>query len=171
MRYATGLPASGASSAARCRRGLSLVEVLISLAVVALLLTAIAAAYAAACSGIELNDRFFRATQAGRVSLNRILTESRQSIDAEAIDSERLEVTRLDGSKQAYWFDHATRRLMVTDNSVPLQPVDRVLASNVESVAFDDADGTVTVRLTVAIDTSRITLSGSAMPRRNVVYR
>jgi prepilin-type N-terminal cleavage/methylation domain-containing protein len=60
-------------------RGLSLVEVMIALAITAALLSAVAAAFSAAASATEVNDRFFRATQAGRVCLHQLLSEIRQA--------------------------------------------------------------------------------------------
>jgi prepilin-type N-terminal cleavage/methylation domain-containing protein len=61
------------------RHGLSLPEVMISLAITTMLLTAIAAAFHSSSQIIKENDEFFRATQAGRVCLNQILTEVRRS--------------------------------------------------------------------------------------------
>ena len=55
------------------RRGMSIVEVLISLAIVAMLLTAVAAAFSSSAQIIETNDQFFRASQAARVSLTRMM--------------------------------------------------------------------------------------------------
>src|SRR4051812_13330666 len=63
-----GLLASGYLRAPRARRRLSLPEVLISLAISALPLTPVAAASSASASAIDINDRFFRASQAARVS-------------------------------------------------------------------------------------------------------
>jgi len=63
----------------RPRRGLSIVEVMISLTITSFLLVAVAAAYNASASAVEMNDRFFRATQAGRVTMNQLLTEIRRA--------------------------------------------------------------------------------------------
>ena len=52
---------------------------MISLAITTMLLTAIAAAFHSSSQIIKENDEFFRATQAGRVCLNQILTEVRRS--------------------------------------------------------------------------------------------
>ena len=60
------------------RRGLSLAEVMISLAITSMLLTAIAAAFQSSSQVIENNDRFFRATQSARVAINQITTEVRR---------------------------------------------------------------------------------------------
>jgi type II secretory pathway pseudopilin PulG len=64
---------------ARVRRGLSIAEVMISLAITSMLLTAIAAAFHSSSQIITENDEFFRATQAARVCLNQILTEVRRA--------------------------------------------------------------------------------------------
>src|SRR3954469_10482361 len=61
------------------RRGLSIAEVLISLAISTFLLVAVAAAYNASADAVEMNDKFFRATQAGRVTMNQLLTEIRRA--------------------------------------------------------------------------------------------
>jgi type II secretory pathway pseudopilin PulG len=66
------------SAARRHRLGLSLVELLISLAITAMLLTAVATSYSASASAIEVNDQLFRATQSGRVSLAQILAAVRK---------------------------------------------------------------------------------------------
>jgi prepilin-type N-terminal cleavage/methylation domain-containing protein len=76
------VPAAGTAprTAGRgARRGLSLVEVMISLAITSMLLTAIAAAFHSSTQVITENDQFFRATQAARVALNQILSEVRRA--------------------------------------------------------------------------------------------
>src|SRR5205085_1130645 len=65
--------------ASRRRRGLSIIEVMISLTISAFLLVAVAAAYSASADAVEMNDKFFRATQAGRVTMNQVLTEIRRA--------------------------------------------------------------------------------------------
>src|SRR5688572_2230375 len=62
----------------RPRRGLSIAELMISLAITAMLLSAIAAAFVSSSQMIENNDKFFRATQAGRVAMAQMLTEVRR---------------------------------------------------------------------------------------------
>jgi len=71
------------TSRSRVRRALSLLEVMISLAISSMLLTAIAAAFQSSSQVIQNNDQFFRATQSARVAINQILTEIRRcdSID------------------------------------------------------------------------------------------
>ena len=69
------------------RRGLSLSEVMISLAITSMLLTAIAAAFHSSSQIINENDEFFRATQAARVALNQMLTEVRRADEVVAEDT------------------------------------------------------------------------------------
>ena len=61
------------------RRGLGMVELMISLAITAMLLVAIAVAFVSSHQVIENNDRFFRATQGARVAMAQMLTEVRRS--------------------------------------------------------------------------------------------
>src|SRR5947209_11275949 len=61
------------------RRGLSIIEASISLSISTMLLVAVAAAFTSSASAIDMNDQFFRATQAGRVSLNQVLAAVRQA--------------------------------------------------------------------------------------------
>jgi type II secretory pathway pseudopilin PulG len=69
----------GGGAGRLARTGLSLVEVMISLAITSMLLTAIAAAFHSSTQVITQNDEFFRATQAARVALNQMLTEIRRA--------------------------------------------------------------------------------------------
>src|SRR2546423_5490584 len=65
---------------ARCRRrGMGIIEVMISVSISASLLVAVAAAFKASSNAINRNDEFFRCTQAGRISLNQMLTEIRRA--------------------------------------------------------------------------------------------
>src|SRR3954470_14247930 len=81
-------------SGARPARGLSIIEVMISLTISAFLLVAVAAAYSASADAVEMNDKFFRATQAGRVTMNQLLTEIRRADSVDVIDSRTINVIR-----------------------------------------------------------------------------
>ena len=59
------------------RSGLSLPEAMISLAITSLLLVAVATAFTNASQAIEMNDTFFRCTQAARVTMDQMLGEIR----------------------------------------------------------------------------------------------
>ena len=53
------------------RRGIGMAEALISLAITALLLTAVAAAFSASSAAIEMNDQFYRASRRHASALTR----------------------------------------------------------------------------------------------------
>ena len=106
----------------RQRRGLSVVEALISLAISSLLLVGVASAYNASADAAEQNDRFFRATQAGRVSMNQILTEIRRAdkiVTATTNDSiifDRPTDTRINAEEQSreFKYDAAAKAITLT---------------------------------------------------------
>jgi len=77
----------------RRHRGLSIIEVMISLTISAFLLVAVAAAYSASADAVEMNDRFFRATQAGRVTMNQLLTEIRRA-DLVQVGTNQIDIAR-----------------------------------------------------------------------------
>ena len=179
---------------AKGRRGLSIVEVMISLTISSFLLVAVAAAYNASASAVEMNDRFFRATQAGRVTMNQLLTEIRRA-DRVACSStsDTIIVTRpsatatKDGANTEVqrWFRYnaATKKVTVQiyyerpDLTIYGGPVFS-LASNVESATFGPPDTMpnpaggaaletrVPVTIEVKIGGNAVRLSGSSGPRR-----
>src|SRR4051812_14624612 len=83
------------------RLGLSMAELLISLAISAMLLTAVAAAYSASASAIEMNDQFFRASNSARVSMNKILSELRKCKSAD-VGTDNIDITNELGKDITY---------------------------------------------------------------------
>jgi prepilin-type N-terminal cleavage/methylation domain-containing protein len=175
----------------RRRRGLSLVELMISLAISSMLLVAVAGAYSASSNMIQVNDRFARATQAARVSMTQLLTEIRRSdfidLGADQVHIFRpQELISPDEFMRTYrWLPGDANnppRLVVTikdvDDRVVTGP--HTLARNVQAFSLhadtrEVEDGPpiiirVTVTLVVEIDGSTIRLSGSAVPRRAMIY-
>jgi prepilin-type N-terminal cleavage/methylation domain-containing protein len=166
-------------SAVRVRRGLSLVEVMISLAISAMLLTAVAAAFTASSDAIQVNDEFFRASQAARVSMNQILTEVRraQHVDPPTAGGTRMfmqcwDHTPTKPSHRTYAYDAANRKLMLITENDATDP-DYTMASNCTTARFDadlDATGVKVLRLSVTIvvqvGQNQIRLTGSASPRK-----
>jgi type II secretory pathway pseudopilin PulG len=167
------------------RLGLSLVEVMVSLAITATLLTAAAAAFNASSNVIQTNDEFFRATQAARISLHQIITQVRRGSVNTASTSTSLRLITAaqdDGSGEddvTYSFVPAENKLKLITNDDPADP-DYTLASNVDNITFEVETGEdythapcvtrVTVAVTVKVGDNVVTLSGAACPRRNLVY-
>ncbi len=150
----------------KSRRGLSLAEVMISLAISAMLLTAVAAAFSASSEAIEINDQFFRASQAARVSMNQILTEIRRANAVQVpAGNSSLSMITFDNKDRTYSYDAANKRLKLITNDVLTDP-DYTLASNCTSTTFDvdtftDAGGIKHV----------IRLTGSAAPRKEQAWQ
>jgi prepilin-type N-terminal cleavage/methylation domain-containing protein len=163
-------PATTAYAIRACprRAGLSLVEVMISLAISAMLLTAVATAFVASSSAIEANDQFVRAAQAARISVNHIMNDVRRAQIPAAgtsglVEDERLELTSDAGVKRTYTLSGKDLMMTIDD---PLTPKTVRLASNVDSLRFSTNGSSVSMLVTVKVERNQVTLSGSAVPRR-----
>jgi Tfp pilus assembly protein PilW len=151
-------------------RGAGMVELMIALAITALLLVGVAAAFSATAQAVETNDEFTRATQAARISVNQIMALCRQSKSG-VVTSTTLDLTLIDDTKQLYALDAVNHTLTVTlESKVP--PKTYVLAHNVTNLKFTSGAGgkTVTMLVTVKVGDNSVVLNGSAMPRRLVTY-
>jgi type II secretory pathway pseudopilin PulG len=177
------------------RGAFTLVEILISLAITATLLAAMAMAFTAAGSAVEVNDRYFRSVQQARTAMDLILTQIRrcQAITSPAIGSlpstanfSTITLTAdsgdFSGHSVTFAYNNGTaasnpNTVTITDNSTSAPA--RVMASNVVSVSFNVMPGlnssgnpavaAVGLTLTVQIPEEQMTLSGSACPRVNLV--
>ncbi len=162
------------TSRVRRRPGLSMVEALVSLAISALLLTAVAAAFSASSSAIENNDQFFRATQAGRISLAHMITEIRRCTSL-AVYSDHIDLTTDDDVDYTFKYDSASQRLLLIANDQQGHP-QYALAENVTSVTFDLGAAMpnnvqpVAITVVVAVQNNQIRLAGSAVPRCEIRY-
>jgi Tfp pilus assembly protein PilW len=160
---------------------------MISLAISSFLLVAVAAAYSASAEAVEMNDKFFRASQAGRVTLNQILTEIRR---AEGVlcnaAGDTLIVTRpaetraptFEASREFKYNAAAktiTLQIYFDKAGVKTTSPLYTLARNVEKGKFgppDLAAGTgttdqrVPVTVEVKIGSNKVLLNGSSSPRR-----
>jgi prepilin-type N-terminal cleavage/methylation domain-containing protein len=163
------------------QKGMSLAEVMISLAISAMLLTAIGAAFNSSSSIIQNNERFFRATQAGRVGLNQITTEVRRSdaivdrdttvtagtttfvvkgITANLLPIYRPAEARVTGEMVRYYrYDPASKKLLLSFlNDQGVASAEYLLAENVESSPFswdmgvDYNNATCVARVAIALD-------------------
>jgi prepilin-type N-terminal cleavage/methylation domain-containing protein len=161
------------------RAGLSMVEVMISLAIAAMLLTAVAAAFTASSDVIDHNDQFFRACQAARVSMNQMLTQIRRASAVTVSSSSRIDLITSDLDDITYRYEDPNDRILLITNDVNTDP-DYRLASSVTACRFDaDTETTpggqvypvrVTISMTVQVGDNVIRLSGSAAPRKSQNY-
>jgi prepilin-type N-terminal cleavage/methylation domain-containing protein len=152
------------------RAGLSLVEIMIALAICAMLLTAVGTAFVSSSKVIEHNDQFVRAAQAARISVNVIMNDIRKSQvpdtgTAGLVDTERLEVNVAQSGKlvKRIYTKVGTDLMMTVDD--PIAPQTVRLAGNISALKFTTDGTAVSVILTVKVETNQVTMSGSAMPR------
>ena len=185
------------SRLSRGRNGLSLPEAMISLAITAMLLVAVATAFSSASQAIELNDTFFRCTQAARVTMDQLLGEIRNCDSLDMGTANTIKIIRpAPGSgpysRQAteterdFVYDSANKRitLQIFYSGGTSSPVYE-LASNVAACAFGPPDmgldynnATIPIHVPIAVTvtagvgntTSSIVLDGSAAPRRATKY-
>jgi len=165
------------------RRGVSLPELLISIAIAACLLTAVASAFVASASAVESNDRYLRSAQSARVSMGVLIRDIRQSDACQVgtaaeqsqakITADRLDVLTTDGKLIQYRYLAANRQLTMQIDGGDAY----VLARNVEHARFvgelegDASTGErrttrVTVKLTITTEGQPLRLDASATPRR-----
>src|SRR5258706_3010901 len=148
---------------------------MISLAISAMLLTAVAAAFPASSEAIEQNDTFFRASQAARVSMNQILTEIRRAKSVTVSSTQtNLSMTTHDGLNRDYHYDAALQKLQLV-TSDPLAP-NYTLASNCSNASFgyDFLAGKivrVSVTIVVQVGKNTIRLTSSAAPRQQQTWQ
>jgi prepilin-type N-terminal cleavage/methylation domain-containing protein len=143
---------------ARIKNGFTILEVLMSMVILAVLMTAIAVAFDASIINFQANDSISKTTNAARAALLRMTTELRtaQSVatlgTGAGFDPTNLSQCSLatpDGTI-CYWFDqnNGVLRLDADGNVATHSTSDPALCKNVTAVTF--------ARATVPGDTSKI---------------
>jgi len=150
------------------RRGVGLVELLVSLAITAGLLVAVASAFNAAAEAVDANDQFFRACQASRVCINQIMTEVRRC-QSGAVNASSLDMQLNTGDSRSYIYDPTTKQLNMVLRSIPTVET-YPMAHNISAMTFSSNGKSISITMTVKIGANEMVLNGSAMPRRWVTY-
>ena len=150
-------------------RGLSLPEVLITVAICAMLMTAVSSAFVATSQAVEENARFFRAAQTARVTLTQLMSEARKCRSG-VVDSTSFEMVTAMGETREYNYDAAKRQLTMTPHAGLPPWSTYVVARDVESAAFASSNGSVSLTLTVASGRSRVTFTSAATLRKAMSY-
>jgi len=152
------------------RHGVGLVELLVSLAITAALLVAVAGAFTAAAAAVEANDQFFRSTQVARVCINQIITEVRRSQSgAVAPNGMSMDMQLNTGENRTYIYDPTTKTLQMVLKSIPTLET-HAMAHNVESMSFTSNGPSVSITMKIKTGNNEIVLNGSGMIRRLVAY-
>jgi prepilin-type N-terminal cleavage/methylation domain-containing protein len=166
---------------ARQRSAFTLVELLLSLAISAALLTAAAGAYSAAGSAIDDNDRFFRATQQSRVCMAQFVKEVRQATKVLSVSSSQVHLIDAAGHDRVWQYSPAAANapgmIQIVDNTAGTT---RTAATNVNYAAFNFKSGLIPNKTTWPVQVSfvlqvmygsdQLVLSGGAAPRQEIPY-
>ena len=164
------------SVTAKYSNGFTLVEVLISLAILAMLLTAAAIAFDASVMSHTENESLFKASNYARQALLRITTELRTaSAVAVTEPAGQCSLVTANGSNITYRYDSddSTLYLVTNDN---LTDDDYILCENVTAMTFTKATDpldpgvvkNVQITITVSYRNASQTVSTAAVVRANI---
>jgi len=151
-------------------RGFTIVEMLIALAITAILLTAIAVAFNASIINYTENQNIFKAINSVRQALSRITTQVRTGmVDPNNIsDQTRCKVLCADGSTVTYRYESGAQKLYLNTGGT-----DHLLCDNVTAMTFKKDNGTPTgdvksvqISMTVVSGDVRQTVSAAAVVRK-----
>ena len=162
--------------------GFTLVEVLLSLAILGMLLAAVALAFNASAINYSENEAMFKAMNTARQALLRITTEIRTAQSVALIgagagddpcDQTQCSMITADSRNVTYRYDSSDNTLYLDDNTTSSN---YVLCTNVTAMTFDRAtvpdDPTairnVQISVTVSVDTLSQTLATAAVVRKNL---
>lgn len=148
-------------------KGFTLVEVLISLVITAILMTAVAVALNGSIISYRENENIFKSANSARQALNRITTQLRTALaDHDAANQSQCTLSLPDGSQVTYHYNSAQHKLLLTSGGK-----DYVLCDNVTSMTFDknvvgSDTKSVLISMTVLNGDVQQTLSAAAVIRR-----
>lgn len=158
------------------RRGLSLIEAVMSLSIAAMLLTAVAAAFSSSAATVRHNERFFQASHTARITLEHMLADIRRS-HAVQLGTNSISIITWDNNDRTYTYDPESKVVRMTNNDSETQitVAEEVTACVFSADSVKDAGGiTSVVRVAavmeVTVDSNRVRLAGSATLRRALDY-
>jgi prepilin-type N-terminal cleavage/methylation domain-containing protein len=153
--------------------GFTLVEVLLSLAIMGMLLTAVALAFNASAVSYSENEAMFKAMNTARQALLRITTEIRTSqrvfVDGETLEQCSLETP--DGQYVRYQYnEYNDNKLYLKTNGNEYVLCDNITALEfIKTQSLDNAYAKhVRISMTVSIDNLSQTLATAAVVRKNL---
>ncbi len=167
------------------RTGLGLVELLISLAITAMLLTSVAVAFHAALENVNENQDIAAATQAGRLVLHRMIDEVRRSVDVSTTSTSVAILPPDDGSgvqMTQYFLENGVLYYSRTVGGTPqryaiLGDGDEVVINTfwVTRRTGTDSDGnactkSISARLDLQVGDNRQAITASTNIRRNMEW-
>lgn len=158
---------------ARRKNGFGIAELLIAMAITAMLLVAVAVAFHASMTSYRENENIFKAVNRARQALFRITTQLRTGyfVDPNAPSNECSFYTA-DGSNITYRYDSTDSKLYLVTNDDATDS-DYVLCDNVTAMDFvktptDDGMDTKSVQISITVSSGNTerTVSSAAVIRR-----
>ena len=151
----------------------TMVELLISLAITAMLLVAVAVAFNASAMNYSQNENIFKATNQARQSLSRMTSQLRT---AEAVDpnsnSSQCSLVTAESQTITYRYDSGSNTLYLDTNSNSYVLCDNVTAMTFarETATGDDGLYVKSVKILMTVSSGDIsrTVSAAAVIRRNL---
>lgn len=157
------------------RPAFTLVELLISLAITAMLLAAVAVAFNASVINYRENEEIYKAINGARQALFRITSQLRTAtyVVPNATATNECTLITADGEDLTYRYDSTAKTLYLVTNGVPTDP-DYKLCENVKTMTFTKdivVEGevrSVQIAMTVAAGGTEDKLSAAAVIRKNL---
>jgi Tfp pilus assembly protein FimT len=157
------------------RIALTIAEMLIVLAITAILLAAVAVAFNASVISYRENENAFKAISSARQALFRITTQLRTAVAVDpSAASNECSLKTAEGDFITYRYNNADNKLYLVTNDNPFDR-DYVLCDNVTAMTFtktltdDRADvKSVQILMTVRSGNSQKTLPAAAVVRKNL---
>jgi len=157
--------------------GFTIVEILVALAITAMLLTAVAVAFNASIINYRQNGDIFKTINHARQALFRLTTQLRTAtaVDPTSPDNECAFITA-NGDDITYRYDSSDNKLYLITNYDSSDP-DYVLCDNVAGLTFTKDTVTedavtyvksVQISITIAISDIQQTFSAAAVIRKNL---
>jgi len=157
--------------------GFTLAEILVALAITAILLTAISTAFNASVINYNENEEIYRAINGARQALFRITSQLRTATAADPnAPSNECTLITSDGESLTYRYDSSAKILYLVTND-DLSDSDYVLCQDVEAMTFtkttvveDDLTKVryVQIAMTVSAGGQQKDVSAAAVIRRNL---
>ena len=155
------------------KNGFGIVELLIALAITAMLLVAVAVAFNASVMNYTQNEDMFKAVNSARQALVRITTQLRTGYLVDpCAPSNKCNFYTADGSDITYRYNAAENKLYLITND-DLSDSDYVLCDNITSMTFvktptDDGSDTKSVQISITVSSGDVqqTVTSAAVIRR-----
>jgi prepilin-type N-terminal cleavage/methylation domain-containing protein len=155
------------------KRAFTIVEVLIALAITAMLLTAVAVAFNASVKNYQENEKMYKTMNNARQAMLRMTAQLRTAdVNSVSITSTECTLTAAGGQWITYRYNGTDKKLYLVTND-DLTDSDYVLCDNVTAISFtrtptDTGLPVQSVQISMTVDIDSQTVSSAAVIRRNL---